>query len=115
MDFLWPLVPTSAPSAPQNWEETGCQQHPAPAGSREPISAVSGRKMSAGMRSLKAASRAASCPNSRQLCCNFFPKLSQQPFYNVDRKDYKQLLPPKQLIFTGKIEEQGKGQFCLVS
>lgn len=37
------------------------------------------------------------------------------PFYNGDRKDYKQSLPPKQLIFTRKIEEQGKGQFCLVS
>lgn len=37
------------------------------------------------------------------------------PFCNGDRKDYKQSLPPKQFIFTRKIEEQGKGQFCLVS
>lgn len=57
-----------------------------------------------------------SSPGCRQCCCSFNQALTEAwPFCNGDRKDYKQSLIPKQLMFTGEIEEQGKGQFCLLS
>lgn len=69
-------------------------QYPAPVGSQEPISTGSGQDRSVVMRQLEAVG------NYVVICS---PALTEsRTFYNGDREDYRQSLPPKQLIFRRK-------------
>ena len=79
-------------------------QHSAPAGSQESVSTGSGQDRSVVMRQLEAVGN---------YVVIFSPALTEsRTFYNGDREDYRQSLPPKQLIFRRKKKSTGRGSFA---